>query len=148
MDAKQFLLDLADHLESDLIPEGGDFNMRDWGNHTSEHEPSESNYCGTSCCLAGWMALHPKYREMGFAAQWARTKGKYELFAVGKDRYENPSIQAAWIYGKDWGEMAKQAFGKMAGSILTGAFLKTSYSKEEMVRYLRQRARVLEKANF
>lgn len=48
----------------------GKFNMEDWGSHKAkgqEHEPQEENFCGTSACMAGWLAV---VSRNGFDAKW------------------------------------------------------------------------------
>ena len=120
---RKTILDIADHLEGDLVPEKGNFDMRDWGAHKGDHEPSEDNYCGTTACLAGWLALHPKYEN--FRSSW--TKAGYRMALV-------PEGLHSWDY------MAVMAFGEKAGRILSQAFQLTMLSKEEVVKFLRDKA--------
>lgn len=70
------LLDAAKFLRELELPAKAKFNLEHFGEHKSEHAPPEKNYCGTSACALGWMAIKNKF---GFSAEWVRaTTSVYE----------------------------------------------------------------------
>lgn len=45
-------------------------DMAAWGYHHGSHAPEEANYCGTTACALGYLALHPEMQALGMRAHW------------------------------------------------------------------------------
>ncbi len=52
------------------VPKDGAFDMGRWGEHRGAHSPEEKNYCGTTACAGGWIALHPDAPSHGLTSSW------------------------------------------------------------------------------
>jgi hypothetical protein len=74
-----------------------------WGIHSGDHKPDELNYCGTSACAAGKLALSPEGKAAGIKHHWYRDsrKGPWAL-AIGTERVRELSMTgiAEHISGK------------------------------------------------
>ncbi len=48
------------------------FDIRTWGtHHATDHKPTEHNFCGTTACAWGTIALSPRIKRMGVKTKWA-----------------------------------------------------------------------------
>ena len=131
MTPKQLMLEAADDLER-LDTGNGIFDMSNWGYHTRDHSPEEKNYCGTSACAAGWLAMQPKWRERGFTAEWEQYEGEWDLLPDGS------SSHGAWK------RMTLKVFGGEAGEMIWHTFItfNKAATKEEVAAFIRRMVEV------
>ncbi len=62
-----FVLDVLRNL-----PAEREFTLLYWGLHHGAHSPEEQNFCGTSACAIGWVALDPRAKDFGMLRSWDR----------------------------------------------------------------------------
>lgn len=73
-------------LKSFRIPRNAAFDLTMWGGHEGDHEPSETNHCGTSACAIGWLAIGRKHKGQPKHKWGGDELSGYELH-VGYDRW-------------------------------------------------------------
>lgn len=54
-------------------PKGLIWDMSLWGEHHGAHDPEENNYCGTSACALGHMALNKNFNAEGLKGTWQKS---------------------------------------------------------------------------
>ncbi len=88
------------------IPETGEFYIGTWGKHAVGHAPEANNFCGTTACAAGWIALNPKAKEHGLFAYWqtkelAEGPSDFLFFSLREEiaryRLDHFSVLANWL---------------------------------------------------
>ena len=124
------LLEIAEDFENFGIPEEAMFSVGDWGYHPGAHHPSKNLYCGTAACLAGWLTHIPKYKEMGFTAEWEHLSCKTN----GREW---------WILQPrlgSWEDLTIEVFGEDVGEALIEIFQCSAGTKEEIIEQLRELA--------
>lgn len=102
------------------------FVMSDWGQHEGAHKPEEKNYCGTSACLAGWLA----------------TAGKHEFRGVWRaqhDDFDHPRkvtghlLGAPKKYGNSFENMAEKVYGMSSLDAYRLFMTNTSYCGRDIL---------------
>jgi hypothetical protein len=75
------LLEAAKFLRELKLPKDSKFDLMHFGLHEpknkDDHTPPEKNYCGTTACALGWMAIKNKF---GLEAEWQKiTESKWDI---------------------------------------------------------------------
>jgi hypothetical protein len=75
-------------LKSFRVPRNATFDLDVWGMHEGDHEPSETNHCGTTACAIGWLAVARKYKGQPKHRWEGNETDGYELL-VGYKKWED-----------------------------------------------------------
>lgn len=58
-------------------------DMDTWGVHRGAHPPEEQNFCGTTACALGYLALQPEMQKLGMQASWSNDDRVHAIRIIG-----------------------------------------------------------------